>query len=78
MALLVEDGWQRRGIGTALLRRLLTLAGPAGFRSVTLHTHCDNDAMLRTMKRLPQPARTDRDGTLISATIAVSELRAPV
>ncbi|GIF97877.1 GNAT family N-acetyltransferase [Catellatospora citrea] len=78
VALLVEDGWQRRGIGTALLRRLLTLAGPAGFRSVTLHTHCDNDAMLRTMKRLPHPARTDRDGTLISATIAVSELRAAV
>ncbi|BCJ73092.1 hypothetical protein CS0771_26360 [Catellatospora sp. IY07-71] len=73
VALLVEDGWQRRGIGSALLRRLLALAGPAGFRSVTVHTHCENDAMLRTMRRLPHPARTDRDGSLISATIAVPE-----
>ncbi|MEV4414267.1 GNAT family N-acetyltransferase [Catellatospora sp. NPDC049609] len=78
VALLVEDGWQRRGIGTALLRRLLALAGPAGFRSVTVHTHCENDAMLRTMRRLPHPARTDRDGSLISATIAVTELRTTV
>jgi GNAT superfamily N-acetyltransferase len=78
VALLVEDGWQRRGIGTALLRRLLALAGPAGFRSVTMHTHCENDAMLRTMRRLPHPARTDHDGSLISATIAVPELRTAV
>ncbi|MDI1461983.1 GNAT family N-acetyltransferase [Catellatospora sp. KI3] len=73
IALLVEDGWQRRGIGTALLRRLVGLAGPSGFRSVTLHTHADNDAMLRTMRRLPDPSRLDRDGTLLSATIPVSE-----
>ncbi|GHJ49535.1 hypothetical protein Cs7R123_68770 [Catellatospora sp. TT07R-123] len=76
IALLVEDGWQRRGIGTALLRRLVGLAAPSGFRSVTLHTHAENDAMLRTMRRLPSPSRLDRDGTLLSATIAVSETAA--
>jgi GNAT superfamily N-acetyltransferase len=71
-ALLVEDGWQRRGIGTALLRRLIALAQPSGFRAIVLHTHADNAAMLRTVRRMPQPASFDVDGSMVSATLAVA------
>lgn len=78
IALLVQDGSQRRGIGTALLRRMITLAGPGGFQAVTVHTHADNDAMLRTLRRVPQPARLDLDSGLVSATIAISGLPAVV
>jgi GNAT superfamily N-acetyltransferase len=71
-ALLVEDGWQKRGVGTALLRRLLTLSAPYGFRAIVLHTHADNEPMLRTVKRMPLPARLDVDGAIVSATIALA------
>lgn len=74
VALLVEDVWQRRGIGTALLRRLVAMAAPSGFRALTLHTHADNGPMLSTMRRVRQPARLDHDGALVSATIAIAGL----
>jgi GNAT superfamily N-acetyltransferase len=72
-ALLVEDSWQKRGIGTALLRRLLTLAAPYGFRAVVLHTQADNEPMLRTVRRMPQEATFDMDGAIISATVTVTD-----
>jgi GNAT superfamily N-acetyltransferase len=75
-ALLVEDGWQRRGIGTGMLRRLIAMAQPSGFRAVVLHTHADNDPMLRTVRRMPQTAHFDVDGAIISATLVVTELPA--
>jgi ribosomal protein S18 acetylase RimI-like enzyme len=75
-ALLVEDRWQRRGIGTGMLRRLIALAQPSGFRAVVLHTHADNEPMLRTVRRMPQTAALDVDGGVVSATLVVTELPA--
>jgi GNAT superfamily N-acetyltransferase len=70
IALLVEDGWQRRGIGTALLRRLLAYAERGRFAALVAHTAADNVAMLRTLTRLGAgPA--DRDGALVTVTLAV-------
>jgi GNAT superfamily N-acetyltransferase len=75
-ALLVQDSWQRRGIGTGMLRRLIALAQPSGFRAVVLHTHADNEPMLRTVRRMPQTAAFDVDGGVVSATLIVTELPA--
>ncbi|GIM90508.1 GNAT family N-acetyltransferase [Paractinoplanes toevensis] len=70
IAILVEDCWQRRGIGTALLRRLRAYAERGRFAALVAHTGADNVAMLRTLKRLGAgPA--DRDGSMISVTLAV-------
>ena len=70
IAILVEDDWQRRGVGTALLRRLLAHAGRCRFAALVAHTGADNVAMLRTLRRLGAgPA--DRDGALISVTLPV-------
>ncbi|GLY94899.1 GNAT family N-acetyltransferase [Actinoplanes sp. NBRC 103695] len=69
-SLLVEDAWQRRGLGTALLRRLVTWAGRGGFAAVVAHTSADNIAMLRTLRRLGAgPA--DRDGDMLTVTLTV-------
>jgi GNAT superfamily N-acetyltransferase len=68
-ALLVEDGWQRRGIGTALARRLVTLATDSGYAALVTHTLSDNDAMLRTLCRLGHPYTVDRDGPVVSVTL---------
>ncbi|MFJ8685014.1 GNAT family N-acetyltransferase [Micromonospora wenchangensis] len=74
-ALLVRDDWQRRGLGTALLRRLLAHAERAGFAALVLHTQADNTPMVRTAARLGRPAPIERDGSLLTVTVA---LAAPV
>lgn len=73
VAVLVQDDWQRRGIGTAMLRRLLSMARPADFAAVHVHTHADNSPMLRTVRRLAAIVGTepsyDRDGSVVTATL---------
>ncbi|MEV6631164.1 GNAT family N-acetyltransferase [Actinoplanes sp. NPDC051470] len=69
-ALLVEDAWQRRGLGTTLLRRLVTWAGRGGFAALVLHVTADNTAMLRTLRRLGSGA-ADRDGSMLTVTLPV-------
>ncbi|MEV4348335.1 GNAT family N-acetyltransferase [Actinoplanes sp. NPDC049596] len=70
IALLIEDAWQRRGIGTALLRRLLAHAERSNLTAVVAHTAADNVAMLRTLRRAG-PGTTDRDGPMVSVTLPV-------
>ncbi|MEV7226232.1 GNAT family N-acetyltransferase [Polymorphospora sp. NPDC051019] len=69
VAVLVEDAWQRRGLGTALLRRLVTNAGRAGFAALVAYGHADNVALLRTVARMGRPGPVDRDGDLVSVTM---------
>jgi ribosomal protein S18 acetylase RimI-like enzyme len=70
IAFLVEDGWQRRGLGTALLRRLLAYAERGRFAALVAHTAADNVAMLRTLRRLGG-GKIDRDGSMVSVTLRV-------
>jgi RimJ/RimL family protein N-acetyltransferase len=48
----VDDAWQRRGVGTDLLNRLARRARRAGIRSFESITLADNDAALRSLRRL--------------------------
>ncbi|WP_332107846.1 GNAT family N-acetyltransferase [Phytohabitans flavus] len=77
IALLVEDAWQRRGIGTALLRRLVAHGERAGYAALVAHTHADNTAMLATLRRLgrsgPAP---EHDDTVMTVTVPL--IPAPV
>jgi GNAT superfamily N-acetyltransferase len=77
VALLVEDAWQRRGIGTALLRRLVAYAARTGFGALVAHARADNTAILRTLRRLGPLREPDRDGTMVSLTLPVDR-RQPV
>lgn len=71
VAFLVRDDWQRRGLGTALLRRLLAYAERSGLAAVVAHTGADNVAMLRLLRRLG-PGSSARDGALITVTFPVA------
>ncbi|MBV9024140.1 MAG: GNAT family N-acetyltransferase [Streptomycetaceae bacterium] len=71
IALLVEDDWQRRGIGGELLHRLIDLAQEAGCASVYAVTRSANSAMIAAMRGLGLPLDYQvEEGTLvITATL---------
>ncbi|WP_238424350.1 GNAT family N-acetyltransferase [Micromonospora parastrephiae] len=69
VALLVRDDWQRRGLGSALLRRLARHADQAGYAALLLHVQAENTPMLRTVRRLDRPGSADRDGALLTLTL---------
>ncbi|UGY94851.1 GNAT family N-acetyltransferase [Streptomyces gobiensis] len=72
VALLVEDGWQRRGIGAELLGRLVALAVEARCENVYAVTQSSNTAMVAAMRGLGLPLDYQiEEGTLvISARLA--------
>ncbi|MFF5337005.1 GNAT family N-acetyltransferase [Streptomyces sp. NPDC013181] len=55
VALLVEDAWQRRGIGSELLARLVAMAAEAGCESVYAVTQASNTGMVAAMRALSLP-----------------------
>lgn len=66
VALLVEDAWQRRGIGGELLGRLVTMAVEAGCASVYAVTQSSNTGMVAAMRGLELPLDYQiEDGTLV-------------
>lgn len=66
VALLVEDEWQRRGIGSELLRRLVGMAVSAGCESVYAVTQSSNTGMVAAMRGLELPLDYQiEEGTLV-------------
>ncbi|MFJ9899255.1 GNAT family N-acetyltransferase [Streptomyces sp. NPDC091280] len=66
VALLVEDDWQRRGIGSELLGRLVAMAVEAGCESVYAVTQASNTGMVAAMRGLELPLDYQiEEGTLV-------------
>jgi GNAT superfamily N-acetyltransferase len=66
VALLIEDEWQQRGIGTELLGRLVALAVEAGCESVYAVTRASNTGMVAAMRGLGLPLDYQvEEGTLV-------------
>ncbi|MGW0761359.1 GNAT family N-acetyltransferase [Streptomyces sp. NPDC002814] len=66
VALLVEDEWQGRGIGSELLRRLVAMAVEAGSESVYAVTQSSNTGMVAAMRGLGVPLDYQiEEGTLV-------------
>ncbi|MEU2513967.1 GNAT family N-acetyltransferase [Streptomyces syringium] len=77
VALLVEDDWQRRGVGAELLARLVALAGEARCESVYAVTQASNTGMVAAMRALDLPLDYQiEEGTLvITARLAPAAVR---
>ncbi|MGK5627516.1 GNAT family N-acetyltransferase [Streptomyces sp. URMC 123] len=77
IALLVEDEWQRRGVGSELLRRLIALAVETGCDSVYAVTRAANTGMVAAMRGLGLPLDYQiEEGTLvITARLAAEPAR---
>ncbi|MFJ1757806.1 GNAT family N-acetyltransferase [Kitasatospora sp. NPDC088134] len=66
IALLVEDAWQRRGLGVDLVRRMAALALESGVGTVYAVTTASNSGLISTMRRLSAPLDYQvEDGTLV-------------
>ncbi|MFJ4923092.1 GNAT family N-acetyltransferase [Streptomyces sp. NPDC088725] len=66
VALLVEDAWQGRGIGSELLSRLTALAAEAGCAQVYAVTQSSNTGMVAAMRGLGLPLDYQiEEGTLV-------------
>jgi GNAT superfamily N-acetyltransferase len=66
VALLVEDAWQRRGVGGELLGRLVAMAAQAGSESVYAVTKASNTGMVAAMRGLGLPLDYQvEEGTLV-------------
>ncbi|WP_406396007.1 GNAT family N-acetyltransferase [Streptomyces sp. NBC_00887] len=66
VALMVEDDWQRRGIGSELLGRLVAMAVEAGCESVYAVTQAHNTGMVAAMRALSLPLDYQiEEGTLV-------------
>ncbi|MFG2574224.1 GNAT family N-acetyltransferase [Streptomyces sp. NPDC048481] len=66
IALLVEDRWQRRGVGAELLGRLVGMAVEAGCESVYAVTQASNTGMVAAMRGLGLPLDYQiEEGTLV-------------
>lgn len=79
VALLVEDAWQRRGVGGELLRRLVAMAAEAGCGSVYAVTTASNTGVVAAMRALGLPLDYQvEEGTLvITARLAARPPAAP-
>ncbi|WP_063732933.1 GNAT family N-acetyltransferase [Streptomyces sp. RTd22] len=79
VALIVEDAWQRRGIGGELLRRLVAMAAETGSGCVYAVTHSANTGMVAAMRALGLPLDYQiEQGTLVvTAELAPAQVPAP-
>ncbi|MFJ6698849.1 GNAT family N-acetyltransferase [Streptomyces sp. NPDC091272] len=78
VALLVEDAWQRRGIGSELLSRLVSMAREADCDSVYAVTQASNTGMVAAMRGLELPLDYQiEEGTLV-VTARLGAPQAPV
>ncbi|MFE2724133.1 GNAT family N-acetyltransferase [Kitasatospora sp. NPDC059327] len=81
VAVLVEDDWQRRGLGLDLMRRMAALSLEAGVETVYAVTHSSNTGLIATMRKLAAPLDYQvEEGTLVITahlTEAAEELPVP-
>jgi GNAT superfamily N-acetyltransferase len=73
VAVLVEDGWQRRGLGSRLLRQLIEHTRLLGADRMVCLVQPENTAMLRTVEALRMRTRVVPDGDHLMVAIALSD-----
>ncbi|RAS61338.1 acetyltransferase (GNAT) family protein [Lentzea atacamensis] len=70
VSLLVEDAWQRRGVGTALLGALAEDARAAGFRELVAWCLPSENSLVRTAERAGLDTTTRREDGLLRVSMA--------
>ncbi len=73
LAVLVEDGWHRRGVGSALLTQVVAAARASGADRVVCIVQPGNLAMLRTVSAARLRARIVSSSGYLTVSVALTE-----
>ncbi|GIH08050.1 hypothetical protein Rhe02_61170 [Rhizocola hellebori] len=80
-AILVEDSWQGRGIGTAMMRHLFDVAPQHGIDGVELHLDAGNTPALRLIRKMSRQIDGEPqwsfDGPIITFSFTTTRPRTP-
>jgi ribosomal protein S18 acetylase RimI-like enzyme len=72
LGVVIEDRWQRHGIGTRLVRELFSEASARGIDNVKAEVLTTNDALIGPLRRVDQELCLTRDGHTVEATLRLS------
>jgi acyl-CoA hydrolase/GNAT superfamily N-acetyltransferase len=73
LAFAVQDGWQRKGIGTHLFKRLIAIAQEHGIRKLHADVLVENSGMLKIFHRSGLRIQTTTDAGVVRVRMAVSD-----
>jgi acetyltransferase len=72
-ALVVTDAWQRQGLGSHLMQRLIAIARERGAKRLSGQVLSENQPMLHLMTKLGFEVRTTGDPAVVEATLPLAE-----
>ena len=75
VAFTVEQHFQHRGVGTALMRHLTRIAMTKGLHGFEAEVLCNNAPMLTVFRRSGLPMTTRQEGNVLHVTLALDENR---
>ena len=73
-ALLVSDVWHEHGLGTELLRRLVSLAAKEGIRHISGDILAENRAMIEICRQLGFQVQYSIEDGVVKASFAIPEV----
>lgn len=72
MAFMVIDAWQGRGIGSVLMRRLVTIATEAGLKELMAEVLPENEAMLNIFRKFGFRPTNRRDPQIVHLALPLA------
>jgi GNAT superfamily N-acetyltransferase len=72
VALAVVDGWQRHGVGAALMRHLIIIARSAGLEELSAEVMADNTSMLKVFEKSGLRRTTRHEAGIVHVTLKLN------
>jgi GNAT superfamily N-acetyltransferase len=72
LGVLVEDAWQRRGIGRALVAQLIAAASASQITELTASVLAENAKVVDLLRQIPGQFSVTRDGTTLHVRIRLA------
>jgi GNAT superfamily N-acetyltransferase len=72
LGVLVEDAWQRRGIGRRLVTHLITTAPARGITTLTASVRTENAKIAELLRRVPGEFSLTMDGRVLEARVRLA------